>query len=67
MAWRQSGDKLLSEPMVVRLGYQRIYVSLDPNELNQFHRHECIYNIVIYLAKPQTKEISLECNHYISL
>ena len=63
MAWRRSSHYLNQW----WLDYQRIYVSLGPNELNQFHRHECIYNIVIYVARPQTKEISLEYNHFISL
>ena len=31
MAWRRSGDKPLSEPVIV---YQRTYVSLSLNELN---------------------------------
>ena len=33
MAWRLPGTKPLFEPMMVRLDYRRIYVSLGLNEL----------------------------------
>ena len=36
MAWRRSGDKPLSEPMMVRLDYRRIYASLGLNELRVY-------------------------------
>ena len=46
MAWRRLGDKPLSEPMMVRLLYWRIYVSLGLNELNNNDMITSIYGLI---------------------
>ena len=54
MAWRRPGDKPLSESMVFKLVYRRIYASLGLNKLshNELDNLRCIFVFDFFPYKP---------------
>ena len=64
MAWRRSGDKPLSEPMLVSL-LTHIYASLGLNELKKFPSLAVLEAVILTKFRETTEDISDSVNRAI--